>query len=56
MTDDRHTEKSEHKERSQGNLGQKQAKREETADEKLEHMDEKKSSSDEQAKKKSRDK
>ena len=33
MTDDRHTEKREHKERSQGNLGQKQAKREETADE-----------------------
>jgi len=35
---------------SQGNLGQKQAAREETADEKLEHMGDKKSSQHEQAK------
>jgi hypothetical protein len=40
MMDDRHaTEKREHEEK--GNLGQKQAEREEAADEKLEHMGEK---------------
>lgn len=48
MTDDRHaTGKAERKE--QGNLGQKQAKREEEADEKLEHMDQKKPVSKEQS-------
>ena len=52
MTDNRHAgKKTEPKKRSQ-NLGQKQAGREETADEKLEHMGKKKTpSSDEQSQK-----
>ncbi len=52
MTDDRQLAEKPGKSgaSSQGNLGQKQAAREEAADEKFEHMGDKKSSHTEQAK------
>lgn len=51
MTDNRQIpEKNGRTGSSQGNLGQKQASREETAEEKLEHMGDEKASRDEQSK------
>ncbi len=42
MTDNRHSpKKAENQDLSRGNLGQKQAEREEAADEKLDHMGDK---------------